>query len=538
MNFWSKWSHDETLRPIGDATSTGEAVGAQLAWSANWRPAILGLAVVLVGGAVVFSQTIGHTVSTWYHAGTFNHCFLILPLCVYLAWERRARLAAIKPTLAPWGLAAVAGSAAAWMLGSLAGVQLVQQFAFVALIQATCAAVFGLKAVRILVFPLSYLVFAVPFGESLVPHLQDLTAAFVVWALRLIDIPVFVDGIFLSIPTGNFVVAEACSGIRYLLATVALGFLFADLTYKSLSRKALFVALSFVVPIAANGVRAFGIVYIAYVTDHKVAVGIDHVIYGWVFFAVVTVLLIAIGTTFREPASRPSTAAAPPRAPGSIELATPAHARRVAGLVIAILAILAAARAYADYANHADRAAAGAPLQLPPAPPGWTRFDSYIDTWRPVFIGADETRLATYTKEGRAVHMFVAVYRQQRENAELVSSSNSIVDDHGWARAGSGRARAIVDGGPITVEMTRMVRRGRGRVAWHWFWVGDEYTASHYAAKALETRVKLFDEPRGAAFVAVTADYAEVPDDAEGLLREFLRGLAPLEPGLRRATGG
>jgi EpsI family protein len=270
-----------------------------------------------------------------------------------------------------------------------------------------------------------------------------------------------------------------------------------------------------------------------------VAVGIDHVIYGWVFFAVVTVLLIAIGTTFREPASAvPAGTALPPVRGQTGQPPRPGFLRQVAALVIVTMAVLAAARAYADYANHSDRAVASAPLQLPAAPPGWTRFDSYVDSWKPAFAGADETRLATYAKDGRAVHMFVAVYRQQRQGAELVSSSNSIVDDDGWARAGSGHARAIVDGDPITVEMTRMVRRGRGRIAWHWFWVGGEYTASHYAAKALETRVKLLDEPRGAAFVAVTADYADMPSEAEDLLREFLRGLPPVAPGLRRATGG
>jgi EpsI family protein len=239
---------------------------------------------------------------------------------------------------------------------------------------------------------------------------------------------------------------------------------------------------------------------------------------------------------FRDPAA--PAAPSPSPAPAATEPeGARGHARRIVLLAIAVLAIAGAARAYADYANHLDRAAAGAPLELPPAPVGWTRFDSPVDSWQPAFVGADEARLATYARDGRAVHLFIAVYRQQREGAELVSSANSIAGDRNWARAGSGIAQAVIDGEPVEVAATRMVGKGRGRIAWHWFWVGGTYTASHYAAKALETRVKLLDEPRGVAAIAVAADYGETPAEAEALLREFLLGLKPIRPGLRRATG-
>ena len=62
----------------------------------------------------------------------------------------------------------------------------------------------------------------------------------------------------------------------------------------------LFVALSVIVPIIANGMRAYMIVMIAHLSDMKLALGVDHLIYGWVFFGIVMLLLFWIGSFWRE----------------------------------------------------------------------------------------------------------------------------------------------------------------------------------------------------------------------------------------------
>ena len=88
--------------------------------------------------------------------------------------------------------------------------------------------------------------------------------------------------------------------MRFLIATIALGCLFANLSFRTPLRRSIILFLAVLVPIVANGIRAFGIVYIAHITDHTVAVGVDHLVYGWIFFAFVTIVLLAIGMTFRE----------------------------------------------------------------------------------------------------------------------------------------------------------------------------------------------------------------------------------------------
>ena len=93
---------------------------------------------------------------------------------------------------------------------------------------------------------------------------------------------------------------EACSGLRYLIASLTLGFLYAYLTYRSLARRAIFVAVSVIVPIVANWLRAYMIVMIGHLSGMQYAVGVDHLIYGWLFFGVVMLILFWIGSIWRE----------------------------------------------------------------------------------------------------------------------------------------------------------------------------------------------------------------------------------------------
>jgi exosortase len=124
---------------------------------------------------------------------------------------------------------------------------------------------------------------------------------FTVLALQATGIPVYREGNQFTIPSGNWSVVEACSGVRYLLASFMVGTLFGYLTYRSTRRRWIFAAISIAVPIFANWVRAYLIVLLGHLSGNKLAVGADHLIYGWVFFGVVVGLMYAVGTLWAEP---------------------------------------------------------------------------------------------------------------------------------------------------------------------------------------------------------------------------------------------
>src|SRR5258708_20571857 len=164
--------------------------------------------------------------------------------------------------------------------------------------------------------PLLYLYFLVPFGEFLTPTLQDFTARFAVLGLQILGIPVYSDGILIEVPAGSFAVAEACAGLRFLIAAVAFGVFYATEIYESRLRRTIFIGLSIVVPVIANRFRALGLIAAAEAFGTAAAVRAADRYHGLVFFSLVLVALIFIGRSFsdrNEPAASAALAANPDR---------------------------------------------------------------------------------------------------------------------------------------------------------------------------------------------------------------------------------
>ena len=81
---------------------------------------------------------------------------------------------------------------------------------------------------------------------------MEWTANFTVLGLRLSGIPVFREGLHFVIPSGSWSVVEACSGVRYIIASLTVGSLFAYLSYRSFKRRLIFFGVALVVPVIAN----------------------------------------------------------------------------------------------------------------------------------------------------------------------------------------------------------------------------------------------------------------------------------------------
>ena len=242
----------------------------------------------------------------WRHSDTFGHCVTVVPIVLWLVWRQRLQLATL-PVRPFWpGTLMVAGAGVVWLIGSLADANVVRQFALVLMIQSAMLSVGGLAIGRALAFPLFFLFFAVPFGDAFVPKLMDWTADFTVLGLRLSGVPVYREGNSFVIPSGNWSVVEACSGIRYLIASLMAGTLYAHLMYTSKWRRAAFVAASVVVPLIANWMRAYLIVMLGHLSNNKLAAGVDHLIYGWVFFGIVLLTMFWVGARYREDREAPA----------------------------------------------------------------------------------------------------------------------------------------------------------------------------------------------------------------------------------------
>jgi exosortase A len=331
------------------ATATpASAAAARTDWRAL-RPFLLALLGGLACFALLFRAEIVAAVGVWIDSTAYSHCFLVLPIALWLAWDRREAARGLRPEPTFWPVLAVLPFGLAWFAAERLGLMEGRQLAVLGMLEALLVALLGPRLARAQAPALIYLVFLVPVGSFLVPTLQHFTAGFIDIGLEMLDIPHVVDSFTIEIPEGLFYVAEACAGLRFLIAAVAFGVLYGFVTYRSLGRRLGFLAASIVVPILANGVRALGIVVAGHLIGSAEAAAADHVIYGWGFFSAVIVLLALAGLPFRQDAPRSAPLPSPLPAPVPAPAPAPAGiapAVTVAGLA-AVLAALGPAAAAA-----------------------------------------------------------------------------------------------------------------------------------------------------------------------------------------------
>lgn len=482
----------------------------------------MSVAITLMILLAAFWDTFVSIVAIWWRSETFQHGFLILPIVLYLIWQRRQLLAAIPAQPVKAGYVLLAGLVFGWLLAYIGGVLVVQQLAVVTMVPVLLWTLLGTQSIKVIAFPLAYLFFAVPMGEFLVPTLQDITAVFTVKALQLSGMPVYIEGRFFSIPSGDFEVAVACSGIRYLIASLALGVLYAYVAYQSTSRRLIFIALSAVVPIVANGVRAYGIVMLAHYSNYEVATGFDHIIYGWMFFGVVMFLLFWVGSFFRE---TPVESKAQEQSQATVM--TTANILPVALLALALIVSGPLAAAWLD---RPIEGATAFSIQLPQGQDGWLGPKETKDAWRPVFEAPTAEYSAEYEKDNKRVHVRIVHYASQPQGGELVNAMNRVYDEN--------KERLITEGviavqlakqGTWPVLATSIQNDAKRRVIWQWYDIGGMATPKAAIAKLYEARSRMLRINTGSVAIMLAADYDIDEQEANKLLSEFADAmLSPL----------
>jgi exosortase A len=348
-----------------------------------WKLCLSVLSLSLAALFLVYFDTFRSMASIWSRSDTYVHGYFVLPISLYLIWTLRAEVRGLTPRADARALVPIAVAGVGWLAARLGGVLVAEQYFAVASIPLLVWAVVGSSVAGRLLFPLGYLLLLVPVGEALIPQLIDQTAAFVVAALRFSGVPVLQEGNLLTLSNGQWSVVEACSGLRYLIACITIGLVFAYLTYRSWVRRAAFIALSIAVPIVANWVRAYMIVMIGHKSDMRLAVGIDHLIYGWVFYALVMCLLLWVGSRFSDDA----TATAKPEV--FAESADDRQSPRYSSVLVACAAVVTAAVSalWAGYAESREPAEMSAPVAPFPESRG-VGVPRRALSWEPRYVGA------------------------------------------------------------------------------------------------------------------------------------------------------
>ncbi len=485
------------------------------------NPRLLVPIAVLLGAwlatAALFANTWTTMVGQWIGSDTFTHGFLILPICLWLIWQRRATIAVLPATPFWPAIAVMIAIGFFWLLGEFAGVNTLSQFAAVAMLPALALLVFGWRLSWQLVLPLAFLFFMVPAGDFLEAPMMEWTADVTIAALRASGIPVYREGLFFTIPSGRWSVVEACSGLRYLIAAVVLGTIFAYVTYRSLRKRLAFIAAAILLAFVGNWARAYLIVMTGHLSGMTLAVGVDHIFFGWVFFGIVIGAAFAIGARWRD-VNPFRDAPGEGTLPVAGSFPTARLGRIVAAALVGVV-VLAAWRPIAATVLDATTVRAVEPaLRAALALEGEAR-------WIAHYQGARQNVSGRMGSAGEAVDVQVAYYaRQQEPGAEMITYSNRLVgiDERIWRVVRNGAAST----GSHPVRETELASHLGRRLVWSWYVIDDQPMTSEVIGKLRSAAALLRGHGDHAAFVAVSIP---IGDGAEGIAsaRSQLAAQAP-----------
>lgn len=488
------------------------------------------LAGVSVLTALAWQSATG-MVSIWITDSAYNHGFFILPLAGYMAWERRHRLAGVS--IEPYwpGLVLIAGFSVVWLLARGAAIMEGEQIAYVGLLQGMMLTLLGRRFFRAQLLPILYLWLLVPTGGFLIPTLQVIAVWLSAHLMQLTSIPFFVEQFYFQLPVGMFFVAPGCAGLNFLLAALALSIIYADLMYVGWQRKVICILSWLGIAILANGVRIFGILWLAQVTDRQLAIVDDHLLYGWGFFLVILMGLMMAGRRFSN--------MPPLTAEDDTREWIPSGAAPVRSLILGAAVPVLMMTVMIGYGHRAlsdGVKPGGLEISAPRESVGW-KFSTELGYSPETFPNADVRGVWRYKNQDAEINLFVAFYDAQWDGHEAAADNNNILGHQEMKITGRSAPVLALNGASRRVsEETVEGARGNIRIR-RWYCAQDAFIASPLEVR-LRTAIDRILMRRNN--VTVFTLFSPDGETVSGDMTSLMEAIRVADPGLRviDAKGG
>ena len=236
----------------------------------------------------------------WDHDPNYSHGFIVPFMSAYFVYERWGQLQKLPHQPHLLGIPVLILGVAMLVIGSVGAELFAQRVSFIVVISGLVLLIFGKRILLTLSLPLVFLLFMIPLPAIVVNTiafpLQIFAAQTASFCLFNLGIPVLREGNLISLAGSTLEVAEACSGLRSLVALLALGTVYAYFSQRQMWKRWALVLLSIPIAILANAFRVTGTGILANYWGTEAAEGFYHTFEGWIVFVVAFILLLACGT--------------------------------------------------------------------------------------------------------------------------------------------------------------------------------------------------------------------------------------------------
>ena len=484
----------DTPSPSSSGASSARLLTGTNAWM-FWGV----LAVVMTALSYLYADSLRFLMQTWLEDDNYSHGPFIPLISLYLIWLRRTQLQTIERHGSWWGLPIVAAGLFVYVVGEFAAMHSIVQFSLWIVIVGLLACVIGLPGIRLLAFPLLYLLAAVPLptflqGE-LSNRLQLWSSALGIGCLQLIGVMAYREGNVIDLGPIQLQVVEACSGIRYLYPLMALTLLCAYLYRESFWKRALLVLSSIPISILLNGFRIGAIGLLVETYGGSAAEGFGHFFEGWVFFVASLGLLCAEMWVLARVGSR-TTRRSFAQLIGPPESGIAASTRAVHPSAVfvslapvltgGVLLILAAFAATSVTPNEFPPPARQSFLDFPLQLGEWGGASSVMERQYLDALQLDDYVLADYSAvEKVPVNVYVAYYQSPKKGLSS-HSPRQCIPGGGWEITSFDTVRLDHASGiapALEVNRVAIQKGGQKQIVYYWFKQRDRLITSEYLVK-------------------------------------------------------
>ena len=361
---------------------------------------------------------------------TYTHGWLILVICIALVVRSRRELATAAVSPSPRAAVALAATIVVWLVAYRASIEGLEVPLQPLIFWLAVTTAFGWAVGRPLLFPVAYFYFAQPVWYGM--PLQELTLWVIRGVLAVAGPPAVVAGDVIHLSNGTFVIEEGCSGLHFMIVGLAVAALYGEQRRDPWPVRARQLALMAGLALLANWVRVYTVIEAGYLTDmQSYLVRVSHYGFGWGVFAVALFIFFWLAPSLGSEPAPPPLVAAPAPAAAVVPRAELTGVAAAAAILVALPAFNAAARM-----AHPKPSLPHLAAELDPEPPWHAAPLDVRSDWLPVFPAADEMRRGAFANDaGDTVETLAVAYRVQRQGAELVGESSSVIGNRLQARA-------------------------------------------------------------------------------------------------------